>query len=137
MLRDDLDYAMKNEVKIRKAIKEKKLDRCNPSGGGHAGIPRPTEMLAIKELQSVGTVLVDGFVVVEEPERTILVIERTKEHFSLLPQGRVYREHYMLHEEDYKIICEKLKISTSTYYNYINQILDYAEKEWYRNNGIY
>lgn len=132
IMREHIDFCLRSEEKIKLAIRLKRLDRDNPSGGGHSsGIKRPTEIKALRNLMPVGTVLVDDFYSVENADEVVNLIERVKAHFNNLPQGKVYSMHYIKGENDYKVICNALGFkSPQTYYNHLNFILDYAEKLW-------
>lgn len=93
-----LEYSMRNESKIKRAVKMAKMD-VQRDGGRKSGISRPTEAQALFNLTyTIEEILIDGYILVRKPEMVLRLIKYIKEYCNLRPEGEIYKHRYILHQ---------------------------------------
>lgn len=126
--RDFIEFCFKNELKIKLAIVEKKLDPNKPKSAGHgSGISKPTEIQAINNVMPIKAVVVDN-TTIPLPELWLRLIIIVKSHYNYMQSGTLYwlRYHKEKHRAD---ILSVMNISKTRYHQLIIEIVDYAMKQ--------
>ncbi|WP_432748218.1 hypothetical protein [Pectinatus frisingensis] len=118
--------------KIKKAVWEARNDsgvgRTGGNSTGHAFVSDPTANVAVKEVMPIKTVTIKigkyDTETVKQPEKWLQVIEATYNHYS---EGIVIDLLKHRHSnEPYQQTCMNLHISSSTYYQMIVEVQQYA-----------
>lgn len=116
-MRSFWEFCIRNEHEILKEIKNA-IDDPGPktTGGGHSGISKPTEILAIRDLTLVvKKIRVNNMFVVKYPQRVIDTIRYVRASVNLNAElGDIYQARY-IYEEKWSKTCERLNISQQTY----------------------
>jgi hypothetical protein len=116
------------EEAIRQAVFEKRLDGGGHTGGGttgHAYVSDPTANTATRNVEPLRYVRLDDGEVIHHPEGWLKVIDETRkwcDAVKLQIYDRKYREH-----EHYKVVCDELHISSSTYYALLTEIRQFCK----------
>lgn len=136
-VRKIVEFCLRHEDCIRRAIAEKRLDsgKSNTTGGGgHCKISDPTAMQAINNAASITCVEVEygpavagqrRIMPLKKPMEWLKVTRWVQDYYNGKPQGEILR---MLYKESQlrDDICKALKISTATYYVALNDVFTYA-----------
>lgn len=130
------EFMMRNERKIREAVKEVRLCKKGHTGGaptGHAHIADPTAGEAIRRAEELSFVEIEGGGRVEWPERWLRVIDAVRvwcEPFYL--RREILRRRYS--GESWIRTCAEVKVSKdrrlteSKYRRIVAEICNYAVK---------
>ena len=116
-MRNFWEFCIKHEHEILQEIKNAKDDPGPKTvGGGHSGISKPTEVLAIRDLTLVvKKIKVNNMFVVKNPQRVIDSIRYVRAIVNLnIELGDIYQARY-IHNEKWRATCDRLNISQQTY----------------------
>lgn len=122
------EFVMRNERKIREAVKEVRLCKKGYTGGaptGHAHIADPTAGEAIRRAEELSFVEIEGGGRIEWPERWLRVIDAVRAWCE--PDGvrrEILRRRYG--GESYIATCREVHISERRYHEIIFAIRSYA-----------
>lgn len=122
------EFVMRNERKIREAVKEVRLCKKGYTGGsptGHAHIADPTAGEAIRRAEELSFVEIEGGGRVEWPERWIRVIDAVR---AWCEPNNVRREilRRRYGGENYLTTCIEVHISERLYHFTLKDIRSYA-----------
>lgn len=130
------EFVMRNERKIREAVKEVRLCKKGYTGGaptGHAHIADPTAGEAIRRAEELAFVEIEGGGRVEWPERWLRVIDAVRAWCEPIPIRReILRRRYS--GESWVKTCAEIKtaegrhLSESKYHRIVMGICNYAVK---------
>lgn len=137
MIRKIVEFCLRHEECIRRAIVEKRLDSGKPpstGGGGHCKISDPTAMQAINNMEKIACVEVEygpmvaghrRIMPLKKPMEWLKVAKWVQDYYRGKPQGDIIR---MIYKEsaDREDVCNALNISKATYYVALNDIFTYA-----------
>lgn len=121
-------FCILHEHEILQQIKNA-IDDPGPrtNGGGHSGISRPTENLALRRLTTVvKEIEVDGYKI-EYPQTVIKVIWYVRARINLNEYlGTIYQARF-IYKETWRETCGRLHISQETYNKRIRKIVNMCE----------
>lgn len=106
-----VEFAFYNEAEIRRAVREKRLDRGVKASGARGGFSDPTASAAIAAATPIRCVVVDGRRV-GKPEEWLKVVDKTYEHLEPLHRA-VVRDRYL--GRSYQQTCIERNVSQATY----------------------
>ena len=117
--------------KIKKAVWEARNDsgigRTGDNSTGHAFVSDPTADVAVKEVMPIKSVTIkvcNDTEIIKQPEKWLTVIEATYKHYEGGIGVELLKHRYS--NEYYQQTCQVLHISSSTYYQIINEVQQYA-----------
>lgn len=122
------EFMLRNEGKIRDAVEEVRLCRKGHTGGtptGHARVSDPTAGEAIRNVEELSFVEIEGGGRVEWPERWLRVIDAVREWCKPdVLKREILRRRYS--GESYIYTCYEVHISERRYHEILFAIRSYA-----------
>ena len=137
-MRSFWEYCILHEHDILREIKNAIDDPGpKPAGGGHSGVSKPTEIIAMKNLTRViKEIKVNNVYVVPYPQSVIDAIRYVRASVNLnVELGPIYQDRY-IHEEKWRLTCKRLDISKQTYNKRVWKIIKMLDKR-YKMRGSY
>lgn len=125
------EFCILNEHEILQEINnEMNDDGARPSGGGHSGISKPTEIKAIRNLTKVVRVVkIFNRVTIDYPWDVINAIRYVRARVNLNKElGAIYQARF-IYKEDSKDTCKRLHITPPTYNKRVWKIVNMCEKQ--------
>ena len=120
-----IDFIFYNERKIRRIVKETRIDSVKPEIKNGSGLSDPTASAAIRNLSPLPAITVCGETL-KFPESWLAVIDKTYSWCKRqsLTHFESVRRKYL--GEHYLSICRLLHISPATFNNLIHRARQYA-----------
>lgn len=130
-MRNFWEFCIRHEHEILQEIKNAKDDPgAKNSVGGHSGISKPTEIIAIRDLTLVvKKIKIYNVFVVKYPQRVIDTIRYVRASVNLNRKlGDIYQARY-IDEEKWRETCKRLNISQQTYNERVWKIINMLEEK--------
>ena len=122
------EFMIRNEKKIRDAVEEARANKGGHTGGtptGHAFISDPTAGEAIRNVEELSFVEIEGGGRVEWPERWLRVIDAVRAWCEPdAVRAEILRRRY--NGESYVVTCREVHISSRVYHDVLYKIRVYA-----------
>lgn len=122
------EFMMRNERKIRDAVEETRVSKKGSTGRtptGHAYISDPTAGEAIRNVEELSFVEIEGGGRVEWPERWLRVIDAVRAWCEPdAVRAEILRRRY--NGESYVVTCREVHISSRVYHDVLYKIRVYA-----------
>lgn len=123
------EFMIRNEKKIRDAVEEARANKRGHTGGtqtGHAFISDPTAGEAIRNVEELSVVEIEGGGRVEWPERWLRVIDAVRSWCGNdALKSEIFARRYERGENSH-ITCYAVNIEINTYYYFLREIRSFA-----------
>ena len=136
--RELIDFCLLYEADIRRAVAEKREDMCIPKGGGGGRISDPTAAKALRNISTVGTVIVEygarvngkgELYTLHNAEEWLSVVDSVWKHYGGKKQGRLlelrYKQGHYIIDEDF---VKNMGYSRSYLFRMLKDVFRYAEE---------